>query len=182
MLLSNVNGVIERMKNQFYDMGFWNVVVQNFWNRVNYCFRPKICEMFRNRFCTKFDHFAIFSFWDMLDLVLNIRSELGTYTNSEIVYVRGSAPLKSPIYGGLLYSFALLLYSFSSFTFPSPPYRTYFYVFSGFLPIFIFLSLNNNNICIQPSLREAHATMGGGGVSAPAKKGTRILLEYSNHI
>ena len=31
------------------------------------------------RICMYMTFFAIFSFWDMVDFVLNIRSELGTY-------------------------------------------------------------------------------------------------------
>ena len=32
--------------------------------------------MFCNGFCINSDNFVIFSFWDMVDFVLNIRSEL----------------------------------------------------------------------------------------------------------
>ena len=35
--------------------------------------------MFWNIFYTYFDNFAIFSFWDMFDFVLNFRSELWTW-------------------------------------------------------------------------------------------------------
>ena len=35
--------------------------------------------MFWKGFCTEYDNFAIFSFWDMVDFVLNIRGELIWY-------------------------------------------------------------------------------------------------------
>ena len=37
--------------------------------------------MFGNGFNINFDSIAIFSFWDMVDFVLKIPSELGTMTN-----------------------------------------------------------------------------------------------------
>ena len=41
-------------------------------------FNLKICSMLWNGFCTKFDNFAIFCFWGMVDFVPNIHSELET--------------------------------------------------------------------------------------------------------
>jgi len=43
-------------------------------------FCPRRCDMFWSWFKTNFDSFVIISFWDMIDFVLNILSELGTYT------------------------------------------------------------------------------------------------------
>ena len=51
-------------------------------------FRPKRCVIFWNGFSTKFENFAIFSFWDMVDFELKIRSDLGTRIQKKN-YVRG---------------------------------------------------------------------------------------------
>ena len=69
---------------------FFELKKKNFATHV-FVFNPK---MFWNGFSTHFDNFAISNFFDMVDFVPKIRSELGT--NSLI----RSASLKPPIHGG----------------------------------------------------------------------------------
>ena len=58
---------------------------------------PKDAQFSETNFDLNFTIMQLFSFWDMVDFVLNIHSALGTWTNSQLFYIRGT-PLPGPGY------------------------------------------------------------------------------------
>ena len=59
--------------------------------RIVWIFVSLRCTMFRNGFCNKFDNFAIFSFWNMVDFVLTFVVNWGRIHDLLNLSVRGGA-------------------------------------------------------------------------------------------
>ena len=63
-------------KINFTTFSFLRYGRSNFLESSNFFSVPKDAQRFRNGFYTKFDNLAIYSFWDIVNFVLNIRSAL----------------------------------------------------------------------------------------------------------